>query len=73
MQEAKLSRWLIYQEAKLTRRSFRMNGHDLQASGKYEELKSSGSPEFNVFFRKVGATDMDGAIKGGWYPVGSLA
>jgi hypothetical protein len=50
-----------------------MNGHDLQASGKYEELKSSGSPEFNVFFRKVGATDMDGAIKGGWYPVGSLA
>ena len=54
-------------------RSFRMNGHDLQASGKYEELKSSGSPEFNVFFRKVGATDMDVAIKGGWYPVGSLA
>ena len=44
-----------------------------QAAGKYEELKQSGSPEFNVFFRKVGATDEDGAVKGGWYPVGSLA
>lgn len=44
-----------------------------RAAGKYEELKNSGSPEFNVFFRKVGATDEDGAIKGGWYPVGSLA
>ena len=47
--------------------------HCWQAAGKYEELKDSGSPEFNVFFRKVGATDEDGAIKGGWYPVGSLA
>lgn len=44
-----------------------------RAAGKYEELKESGSPEFNVFFRKVGATDEDGAVKGGWYPVGSLA
>jgi len=44
-----------------------------RAAGKYEELKDGGSPEFNVFFRKVGATDEDGAIKGGWYPVGSLA
>merc|ERR1719163_1826066 len=44
-----------------------------RAAGKYEELKQSGSPEFNVFFRKVGATDEDGAVKGGWYPVGSLA
>merc|ERR1719238_1359586 len=44
-----------------------------RAAGKYEELKQSGSPEFNGFFRKVGATDEDGAVKGGWYPVGSLA
>lgn len=44
-----------------------------RAADKYQDLKDSGSPEFNVFFRKVGATDEDGAIKGGWYPVGSLA
>jgi len=44
-----------------------------QAASTYEKLKEGGSPEFNVFFRKVGATDEDGAIKGGWYPVGSLA
>jgi len=32
-------------------------GGGWQAAGKYDELKTGGSPEFNVFFRKVGATD----------------
>ena len=48
-------------------------GKDRKAAAqRYESIKQSGSPEFNVFFRKVGATDEDGVIKGGWYPVGSL-
>ena len=43
------------------------------AATRYENIKASGSPEFNVYFRVKGAGDEDGVVKGGWYPVGSLA
>jgi hypothetical protein len=42
------------------------------AATRYENIKSSGSPEFSVFFRVKGATDDEGMLKGGWYPVGSI-
>lgn len=28
-----------------------------QAADRYDKIKESGAPEFNVFFRKTGATD----------------
>eukprot|EP00961_Rhodomonas_salina_P023197 311729-Rhodomonas_salina.1 len=57
--------------------SFSQAGSDeryssLQAAQRYESIKKAGSPEFSVFFRKIGAGDEDGVIRGGWYPVGSL-
>mmetsp|Transcript_20886 Transcript_20886/g.49685 ORF Transcript_20886/g.49685 Transcript_20886/m.49685 type:complete len:215 (-) Transcript_20886:32-676(-) len=48
-------------------------GKDRKAAAqRYESIKKAGSPEFSVFFRKIGAGDEDGVIRGGWYPVGSL-
>mmetsp|Transcript_4962 Transcript_4962/g.11896 ORF Transcript_4962/g.11896 Transcript_4962/m.11896 type:complete len:214 (-) Transcript_4962:74-715(-) len=40
------------------------------AADRYDKIAASGAPEFNVFFRAVGAGDEDGMMRGGWYPVG---
>ena len=42
------------------------------AADRYDKIKAGGAPEFNVFIRLKGATDEEGMVRGGWYPVGSL-
>jgi len=54
----------------------KLAGDRKDAAARYDALKESGAPEFNVYVRLKGGEDRDqeeGVIAGGWYPVGSMS